>query len=29
MSRDEFGQYIRAETARWARVITEAGIAQQ
>ena len=29
MSRDQFGQFIRAETARWARVIKEAGIPQQ
>ncbi len=28
-SREEFAQFIRAETARWARVIKEAGIAQQ
>ena len=28
-SRDEFDQYIRAEIARWAKVIKEAGIAQQ
>ena len=28
-SREEFGQFIRAEAARWARVIKEAGIAQQ
>jgi len=28
-SRDEFGQFIRAEIARWARVIKETGIAQQ
>lgn len=28
-SRDEFAQFIRAEIARWARVIKEAGIAQQ
>jgi tripartite-type tricarboxylate transporter receptor subunit TctC len=27
--RDEFAQFIRAETARWARVIKEAGIPQQ
>ena len=29
MSREEFAQFIRAETARWARVIKEAGIPQQ
>ena len=29
MSRDEFAQFIRAEIARWARVIKEAGIPQQ
>ena len=28
-SRDEFDQYIRAEIARWAQVIKDAGIAQQ
>jgi tripartite-type tricarboxylate transporter receptor subunit TctC len=28
-SREEFAQFIRAETARWARVIKEAGIPQQ
>ena len=28
-SRDEFGHFIRAETARWARVIKAAGIPQQ
>jgi len=28
-SRDEFAQFIRAETARWARVIKDAGIPQQ
>jgi tripartite-type tricarboxylate transporter receptor subunit TctC len=28
-SRDEFAQFIRAEAARWARVIKEAGIPQQ
>ena len=28
-SREAFAQFIRAETARWARVIKEAGIAQQ
>jgi len=28
-SRDEFGQFIREEGARWARVIKEAGIPQQ
>lgn len=28
-SREEFAQFIRAETARWARVIKDAGIAQQ
>jgi len=28
-SREEFAQFIRAETARWARVISEAGIPQQ
>ncbi len=28
-SRDAFAQFMRAETARWARVIKEAGIAQQ
>jgi len=28
-SRDEFAQFMRAETARWARVIKNAGIAQQ
>jgi len=28
-SREEFAQFIRAETARWARVIKETGIAQQ
>jgi tripartite-type tricarboxylate transporter receptor subunit TctC len=28
-SREEFGQFIRTETARWARVIKDAGIAQQ
>ena len=28
-SRDEFAQFIRAETARWARVIKAAGIPQQ
>jgi tripartite-type tricarboxylate transporter receptor subunit TctC len=28
-SRDEFAQFIRAETSRWARVIKEAGIAKQ
>jgi tripartite-type tricarboxylate transporter receptor subunit TctC len=28
-SRDEFGQFIRAETARWARVVKETGIPQQ
>ena len=28
-SRDEFARFIRAEIARWARVIKEAGIAQQ
>jgi tripartite-type tricarboxylate transporter receptor subunit TctC len=28
-SREEFAQFIRAEIARWARVIKEAGIAQQ
>ena len=28
-SRDAFAQFIRAETARWARVIKDAGIAQQ
>ena len=28
-SREEFAQFMRAETARWARVIKEAGIAQQ
>ena len=28
-SRDAFAHFIRAETARWARVIKEAGIAQQ
>ena len=28
-SRDEFSQFIRAETARWARVIKEAGIPPQ
>jgi tripartite-type tricarboxylate transporter receptor subunit TctC len=28
-SRDEFEQFIRAETARWARVIKAAGIPQQ
>jgi len=27
--RDEFAQFIRAETVRWARVIKEAGIPQQ
>jgi tripartite-type tricarboxylate transporter receptor subunit TctC len=25
-SREQFGQFMRAETARWARVIKEAGI---
>jgi tripartite-type tricarboxylate transporter receptor subunit TctC len=29
MSRDEFAQFIRAEIARWARVIRQAGIVQQ
>ena len=29
MSREEFAQFIRAETARWARVIKEAGIPLQ
>ena len=29
ISRDEFAQFIRAETARWARVIKDAGIHQQ
>lgn len=29
MSRDEFAKFLRAETARWARVIKEAGIPQQ
>jgi tripartite-type tricarboxylate transporter receptor subunit TctC len=29
ISRDEFAQFIRAETARWARVIKAAGIPQQ
>jgi tripartite-type tricarboxylate transporter receptor subunit TctC len=28
-SREEFAQFIRAETARWAKVIKDAGIAQQ
>ena len=28
-SREEFAQFMRAETTRWARVIKEAGIAQQ
>lgn len=28
-SREEFAQFIRAETARWAQVIKDAGIAQQ
>ena len=28
-SREEFAQFIRAETVRWARVIKDAGIAQQ
>ncbi len=28
-SRDEFAKFMRAETARWARVIKDAGIAQQ
>jgi len=28
-SREQFAQFIRAETARWARVIKDAGIAQQ
>ena len=28
-TRDEFAQFIRAETARWARVIRDAGISQQ
>jgi tripartite-type tricarboxylate transporter receptor subunit TctC len=28
-SREEFAQFIRAETTRWARVIRDAGIAQQ
>ena len=28
-SRDEFAQFIRAETARWARVIKDTRIAQQ
>jgi tripartite-type tricarboxylate transporter receptor subunit TctC len=28
-SREEFAQFIRAETARWARVIKDAGIPQQ
>jgi tripartite-type tricarboxylate transporter receptor subunit TctC len=28
-SREEFAQFMRAETARWARVIKETGIAQQ
>jgi tripartite-type tricarboxylate transporter receptor subunit TctC len=28
-TRDEFDQFIRAEIARWARVIKEAGIAPQ
>jgi tripartite-type tricarboxylate transporter receptor subunit TctC len=28
-SREEFAQFIRAETARWAQVIKEAGISQQ
>jgi tripartite-type tricarboxylate transporter receptor subunit TctC len=28
-SRDEFEQFIRAETTRWARVIKAAGIPQQ
>jgi tripartite-type tricarboxylate transporter receptor subunit TctC len=28
-SRDEFAQFIRAESARWARVIKDAGIPQQ
>jgi tripartite-type tricarboxylate transporter receptor subunit TctC len=28
-SRQEFAQFIRAETARWAQVIKDAGIAQQ
>src|SRR5258706_837115 len=28
-SRDEFAQFIRSETARWARVIKDAGIPQQ
>jgi tripartite-type tricarboxylate transporter receptor subunit TctC len=28
-SREEFAQFIRAETVRWARVIKETGIAQQ
>jgi tripartite-type tricarboxylate transporter receptor subunit TctC len=27
--REEFAQFIRAEAARWARVIKEAGIPQQ
>jgi tripartite-type tricarboxylate transporter receptor subunit TctC len=29
ISRDEFAQFIRAESARWARVIKDAGIPQQ
>ena len=28
-SREEFDQYIRADIVRWAKVIKEAGIAQQ
>ena len=28
-SREEFGQFIRVETARWAKVIKAAGIPQE
>jgi tripartite-type tricarboxylate transporter receptor subunit TctC len=28
-TREEFGQFMRVETARWAKVIKDAGIVQQ